>query len=209
MSADDVVAPTGDRSVAPKLAVLGMISGALSWAVIDSADKLDLNFQFEGFGLLLLPVGLYPGLVFGLIFGAVLHLGAKLALPRAIAYVFAAGLGDICAFQVAFYIIGNGFSGAETPVAYIAGGIPGGLAGSLVLGLLTKRLLQVPGRLVLRRPVAVGTMAGALLGLGSLDSHNGWGFMAFFVLWQGAYGAALAPLLRASGGAPGRSLSGS
>jgi hypothetical protein len=50
--------------------------------------------------------------------------------------------------------------------------------------------------LVLRVPVVVGTIAGALLGLGTLDNHNGWGFVAFFVLWQGAYEASLAPLLR-------------
>jgi hypothetical protein len=165
MRADDIVRLPGDRFVALKLAIPGMISGALSWALIDSADKLDLNFQFEGFGLLLLPVSIYPGLVFGLILGAVLHLWAKVSLLRAIGYVFAAGLSYFCAFHVAFYIMGNGFSSAETLVAYIAGGIPGGLAGSLLLGLLTKLLLQVPGRLVLRIPVAVGTIAGALLGL--------------------------------------------
>ena len=69
-----------------KLAVPGMISGALSWALIDSADRWDLNFQFEGFGLLLLPVSIYPGLVFGLILGAVLHVWAKVSLLRAIGY---------------------------------------------------------------------------------------------------------------------------
>jgi hypothetical protein len=202
MRAGDIVRLPGDQFVALKLAVPGMISGALSWALIDSADRWDLNFQFEGFGLLLLPVSIYPGLVFGLILGAVLHVRAKVSLLRAIGYAFAAGLSYFCAFHVAFYIMGNGFGSAETLVAYIAGGIPGGLAGSLLLGLLTKLLLQVSGRLVLRVPVAVGTIAGALLGLGTLDSHNGWGFIAFFVLWQGAYGASLAPLLRDSARVP-------
>jgi hypothetical protein len=200
MAADFIFPVPGDRSNAAKLAVLGMIAGALAWALVDFSDQLNLNFQFEGAGLLLLPISVYPGFVFGLVFGALLRLRAKVSWPRAIGYVFAAGLGYLAAFHVAFQIIANGFSNAETPLAYIAGGIPGGLAGSLVLGLLTKFLLQVPGRLVLRRPVVVGTVAGALLGLGSIDSHNGWGFLAFFVLWQGAYGASLAPLLRSKAG---------
>jgi hypothetical protein len=83
-------------------------------------------------------------------------------------------------------------------VTITVSGIPAGLAGSLVLGVLARALLQVPARLVLRRPVIVGTLAGALLGLGSIDDHNGLGFLAFFVLWQGAYGASLAPMLQAS-----------
>ena len=209
MTADHIVPGPGDRSHAAKLAVLGMISGALSWALIDFSDRMDLKFQFEGLGLLLLPVSIYPGLVFGLIVGALLRLRAKATWLRAAGYVFAAGLGYACAFHVAFYIVANGFGGDEAPLAYIVGGIPAGLAGSLVLGLSTKALLGVPGRLVLRRPVAIGTAAGALLGLAGLDSHNGWGFLAFFVLWQGAYGASLAPLLRQTAGASANQINGS
>jgi hypothetical protein len=47
----------------------------------------------------------------------------------------------------------------------------------------------------------LGTLAGALLVLGSFDSHNGWGFLPFFALWQGIYAASLAPLLRNNAGA--------
>jgi hypothetical protein len=209
MTAGFVMHAPGDRSNAVKLGVLGMIAGALSWALVDFADRLNLNFQFEGLGLLLLPVGVYPGFVFGLAFGALLHRRAGTAWPRAIGYVFAAGFGYVAAFHVAFYIITSGFNHDETALAYVVGGVPGGLVGSLLLGLLTKFLLRVPGRLVLHLPVVVGTVAGALLGLGSLDSHNGWGFLAFFTIWQAAYGASLAPLLRASGDASGLSISGS
>ncbi len=192
----------GDRANMAMLGMLGMLSGAASWALIDFSDQMNLNFQFEGLGLLLLPIGVYPGLVFGLIVGALLHFRAKATWLRAAGYVFAAGLSYAGAFHVAFYIVANGFSGEETFLAYLVGGIPAGLAGSLLLGLLTKALLRAPGRLVLRGPVAIGTAAGALLGFASFDSHNGWGFLTFFVLWQGAYGASLAPLLRGNGRSP-------
>ena len=36
---------------------------------------------------------------------------------------------------------------------------------------------------------------GAFLTLGNYGD-GGWGFLAFFILWQGAHGASLAPLLR-------------
>jgi hypothetical protein len=208
MNAGDAALLPGDRSAAVKLAILGMISGGLSWALVELTDQLNLKFDYEASGLLLVPVGVYPGLVFGVIFGALFHLRAGISRSRAIGYVLAAGLGYIAAFHVAFYIIANVSSHDATP-AYIVGGIPAGFVGSLLLGLLTKLLLQHPNRLVLRVPVITGTVAGALLGLGSIDDHNGWGFLAFFILWQGAYGAALAPLLRASGGASGLSISGS
>jgi hypothetical protein len=197
MSADDFVPVPTDLPNAVKLAVLGMISGALSWALVDVSDRAGLSFDLEGFGLVLLPVAVYPGLAFGLVVGAFLHRQAKLTWLRTIGYVAAAGLSYVGAFHVAFYIVANGFNHREGALAYIVGGIPAGFAGSLLLGLLTRFLLHVPGRLVLRLPVAIGTVAGALLGLASLDSR-GWGFLAFFVLWQGAYGMSLAPLLRGS-----------
>jgi hypothetical protein len=199
MNADDIVPLSSNRSTAAKLAALGIISGALSWVLINFSDELHLSFQFEGFGLLLLPIGIFPGLAFGLIFGALLHFRAKASWLRAIGYVLAAVLGYASAFHIAFYITTNWFSSHETALAYIVGGIPAGLAGSLLLGLLTKALFHLSDQWILRRPVATGTAAGALLGLASLDTHNGWGFLAFFILWQGTYGASLAPLLRGNG----------
>ena len=201
MTADLVLPAPDDRLTAAKLAVLGMISGAVSWVLVDFSDQLDLSFDIESTGLLFLPISIYPGLVFGLVFATLLHLWAKVLWLRAIGFVFAAGLAYLAAFHVAFHIIADGFSSADTSLPYIVGGIRGGLAGSLVLGLLTKFLLQVPARLVLRRPVVVGAIAGALLGLASFEDHNGWGFFAFFVLWQGIYAASLASLMRRSAGA--------
>jgi hypothetical protein len=67
-----------------------------------------------------------------------------------------------------------------------------------LLGLFTKLLFPLRGQHLFGRSVIVGTLAGALLVLGMFDDHNGWGFLAFFVLWQAAYGACLAPLLNSS-----------
>lgn len=189
----------GAAGLAAKLALLGMISGVLSWALVNFADELRLDFNYEHSWILLLPIGVYPGLVFGLLFGGALHFAARTPWPRAIGYLGASGLGYFAAFHTAFHLVTTIDSNAQV-MTMIASGIPAGLVGSLVLGVLAKFLLGIPARLVLRRPVIVGTLAGALLGLGSFDDHNGLGFLAFFVLWQGAYGASLAPMLRASAG---------
>jgi hypothetical protein len=73
--------------------------------------------------------------------------------------------------------------------------LPAGFAGSLLLGLMTRWLFPAAGRRLLGRSIVIGTLAGALLGLAGFDSHNGWGFLAFFVLWQAIYAATLFPLL--------------
>jgi hypothetical protein len=190
-------ASAGTPVLMAKLAALGTIAGAISWGLINYADELNLKVDFEGFGLVLLPISLFPGLVFGLLFGAVMGFSATTSWLRSIGYGVAAGLSYIVAFHVAFYIITTGFDDKESLWAFAVGGVPAGLAGSMALGLLAMLLLQVPARLALRRPVIVGTLAGALLVLGGIDDHNGWGFLAFFVLWQGVYGASLAPMIQA------------
>jgi hypothetical protein len=186
----------GDLPNVAKLAVLGMISGALSWLLIDASDGTGLNFDIEVLGIVLIPIAVYPGLLFGLFVGAFLRYRTKIAWLRVIGYVLAAGLGYLAAFHVAFYIVTGQFNDQGGALVYVVSGLPAGLAGSFLLGLLTKYLLRVPSRLVLGLPLAVGTVGGALLALANYGD-DGWGFLPFFVLWQGAYGASLAPLLRA------------
>jgi len=196
MSAQDSMPSHDDLSNAVKLAVLGMVSGALSWWLIDVSDRSGLKFDLEAYGVVLMPIAVYPGLVFGLFVGAFFRYRHKVTWLRGIAYVLAALLGYLAAFHVAFYILSSVSNDQSGTLAYIASGLPAGLAGSLLLGLLTKFLLRVPGRSTMGLPVAVGTVAGALLALGNFGD-DGWGFLPFFILWQGAYGASLAPLLRA------------
>ena len=177
------------------LAGLGAASGLLSWLLVDFADELKLRFEYELYGIQLTPVAIYPGLVFGLLFGAFLRLRAGFSWLRAIGYVLATLVGYGAAFHTAFYIIANGFADHESLLAFAIGGVPAGFAGSLILGLLTRPLAGPTAASFFQISVIVGTSAGALLGLAGLDTHNAWGFLLFFVLWQGSYAACLAPLL--------------
>ena len=195
MSAEGFVPVRADLPNAAKLAVLGAISGALSWLLVDVSDSGSLKFDLESYGVMVLPIAVYPGLVFGLLIGGYLRLRTGIRWLRAIGYVLAAGLAYFAAFHVAFYIINSVSDDGGQTLAYVVSGVPAGLVGSLLLGLATKYLLRVPARLVMGLPVVVGTVGGALLALGSADDR--WGFLAFYVLWQAAYGASLAPLLRA------------
>jgi hypothetical protein len=198
MSAVGFVLVRADLPNAAKLAVLGAISGGLSWLIVDASDSGSLKFEFEGYGVMLLPIAVYPGLVFGLLVGAYLRYRTRISWPRTIGYVLAAGVAYLGAFHVAFYIINSESNDQGGVLTYIVSGVPAGLVGSLLLGLLTKFLLRVPARLVMGLPLAVGTVGGALLALANFDDR--WGFLAFFILWQAAYGASLAPLLRAPAG---------
>jgi len=194
MNARGFLPVRADLPTAAKLAVLGTISGVLSWLLIDVSDSSGLKFDLEGYGVMLLPIAVYPGLVFGLLVGAYLRHRTGITWLRTIGYVLAAGLAYLGAFHVAFYIV-TGDSNSEGEVlAYVISGVPAGLVGSLLLGLATKYLLRVPARLAMGLPLAVGTVGGALLAHGSFADR--WGFLAFFILWQAAYGASLAPLLR-------------
>ena len=198
MNAKGFVPVRADLPNAAKLAVLGAIAGALSWLIVDASDSGSLKFDYEGYGVMLLPIAVYPGLVFGLLVGAYLRYRTRISWLRAIGYVLAAGLGYFGAFHVAFYIINSESNDQGGVLTYIVSGVPAGLVGSLLLGLATKYLLRVPARLAMGLPLAVGTVGGALLALANFDDR--WGFLAFFVLWQAAYGASLAPLLRARAG---------
>jgi hypothetical protein len=159
--------------------------------------------------LLLGPLSLFPGLVFGIAIGLLLHHRGKVEGLRYAGYVAAAGFAYFCAFQVAFDVDQTFFpffpgARGEALVGLVVSGILAGLVGSILLGLVTMRLLRVPARVVLRWSPGVGGAAGALLGI-TTDDHTEWAWpcLAFFVLWQGAYAASLAPLLRPAPGTAG------
>ena len=197
MTASEAV--SGRRTGALKLGILGAVCGAISWALVNYADELNLKFDDERFGVLLLPISVFPGIVFGLVIGAALAVWRRASILRGSGYAIASFIGYLAAFHATFYVLGNLGEGSSSSgpsvVDFSISGLPGGLAGSVLLGLATKFLFPVPGYRALVRSIVIGTLAGALLGLGSFDDHNGWGWLAFFVLWQGLYGASLAPLL--------------
>jgi hypothetical protein len=195
---------TTDRSNAMTLGALGMLSGSVAWALINFADVVGLRFEWIHFHdpVEFAAVTLYPGLVFGLVIGFVLNRRGKVQGLRQVGYLAAATLAYFCAIHVAIHfaihVAKIFFPPPHNDVASsVISGIAAGLVGSLLLGLMTMLLLRAPGRLVLQRPVLVGGAVGALLGLIPLE-HNDWCWscLALFVLWQGAYAASLAPLLR-------------
>ena len=184
---------TEDRSNAIALGALGMLSGAAAWAFVNFASMVR--------GTEFTALSVAPGLVFGLAIGLLLHHRRKVGGIRYVGYVAAAGLAYFCAYHVAFYVDQTfftwGFPSGEVVVGFVVSGILAGLVGGLLLGLVTIRLLHVPARVALRWSVGVGGAAGALLGITTHDNTEwGWTYLAFFVLWQGAYAASLAPLLR-------------
>ena len=196
MSAAGFIPMRADLPNAAKLAAVGAVSGGLAWLLIDASDSGSLKFDLENYGVMVMPIAVYPGLFFGLLMGGYLRFRTGIGWLRAIGYLLAAGLGYFAAFHVAFYILTAVSDDVDSVLAYIIGGVPAGFVGSLLLGLLSKFLLRVRARLVMGLPLAVGTVAGAFLALASFDV-KGWAFLAFFILWQAAYGASLAPLLRA------------
>jgi hypothetical protein len=184
---------TNNRAPALKLGLLGAISGALAWAIVDNADALGLNFDSDRY-IMLLPVGIFPGVTFGVAIALTLLATRRTRLPRAIAYAIASLVSYMAAFHVGFTILAKLQSDNDL-MPYIVAGLPAGFAGSLLLGLLTRWLFPAAGRRLLGRSIIAGTLAGALLGLAALDPHNSWGFLAFFVLWQAIYAATLSSLL--------------
>jgi hypothetical protein len=199
---------TEERSNAMTLGALGMLSGAVAWASVLLANLLGessgLHLSMGVWGIFLLnPLSLLPGLAFGLAIGLLLHHRGQVEVLRQVGYVAASGLAYFCAYHVAFHIDQTffrwGTPHGEVVVGFVVSGILAGLVGSLLLGLVTIRLLRVPARVVPQWSVGVGGAAGVLLEITTHDHTEwGWSLLAFFVLWQGAYAASLAPLLRAA-----------
>jgi hypothetical protein len=188
-------------------AIGGAASGSVAWGLLALLDGLDSDFDWTPQGRGGLPIitslSTIPGLVFGVLFGAALVCFRGLGVGRFLGYVLASGLGYLVAFHAAFFsVLALGENSHSDPgvLAWGAGGLLGGLAGSLALGLASKFLLRVSAAQALGMPVLAGTVTGLLLLLMSLDSE-GHGvprsLLVFFALWQGAYGATLAPLFRA------------
>jgi len=188
-------------------AIGGAVSGSVAWGLLALLDVLDSDFDLTPHGHGGLPIitslSTIPGSVFGVFFGAALLWFRAIGIGRSLGYVLASGLGYLAAFHATFFsVLWLGENGDSAPglLAWGVGGLLGGLAGSLVLGLASKFLLRVSAAETLGMPVLTGTIAGLLLSLLSLDSGgNGVprSLLVFFALWQGAYACSLAPLLGA------------
>ena len=193
---------TDDRSNAKILGAIGSLSGTVAWLLINLIRVGGVSFDVFLLSrkIWLAPWSLLPGAVFGLVIGVLLRRRGKLTGFRQAGYAAAALVAYFCAFHVAMHTVPVGAFALDPSKDALRMGIAGiaaGLAGSVLLGAMTICLLKAPGRLVLRLPVLVGTVAGALLSLMAHD-HTEWGWsqLILLALWQGAYAAALAPVLR-------------
>jgi hypothetical protein len=185
-------------------ALLGTVSGSLAWGVLVLFDALNIDFILMPHDDLpiVTPLSTIPGLSFGVLFGAALLRARAIGLGRFAVYALASGLGYLAAFHASFFsVLWLAQDDHRDPglLAWGAGGLLGGLAGSLVLGLASKFLLRTRAMRVLGLPVISGAIFGVLLVLMSFEPEGHGvptGLLVFFALWQGAYAASLAPLLR-------------
>jgi len=136
---------------------------------------------------------LFPGLVFGVVFGPLLRLHGVFGTAAAAGYAAAAMLANAAAVVVC--------TGLQHPIddllpfdnpvldMAVAGVIGGGLGGFL-LGLAQAGLAAAWPRLL---PVAVGAGLGALTP--TMLMFESPGAFAFYMIWQGGYAAAIVAAL--------------
>ena len=183
-----------DRSNLAICAGLGMLSGAAAWALImllgnNSSAGILRGTQFEVSVLTVLP-----GLTFGLMIGLLWHRRGMASRLGLLEYTVAAGGAYFISFHIAVNVFNRLSGSLREDVALVASGIIAGLLGCCFLGVVTAHVLRMPYQSALGLPVVVGSSAGAFLPLINLPGD--WGFLAFLVLWQGAYAAGLVRLLR-------------
>ena len=183
---------TADRRYPLRFALLGASSGAIATGLL---MVLPQRWKIEIADVLWLSsLSVVAGLVFGVIFGAVLrYLG--LATPRAAAlYVLAATLSYFLAVNLALHLV-------DRLEAIWQVGLIAGLAGAACLTALAAWLLPFARRL---GPCALMLTAGCLLGaLLEFPVRNGsdfWDWLLFYGAWQAGYAAAFATALPKAAG---------
>jgi hypothetical protein len=187
---------TENRSALPVLAGLGMLSGGVAWGLTMLTSGGVYAAHLRGTTIEVSALSLLPGLVFGLIVGLLWHRRGIAPFASMLGYAFASTVAYFLAFNLAINVFDRLSDVSAENVALIISGVCAGLLGSFLLGIATKHLLPGRDAPVWRLPVLVGSAAGALLPL--INVFNDWngGFLLFLVSWQGAYAAALAPMLR-------------
>jgi hypothetical protein len=140
---------------------------------------------------------LFPGLVFGIAFGLLLHRRGRLSRSGAIGYALAAVVGNAVAVTVCISALHplNDLLPFDNPVLDLAvAGIIAGAAGGALLGVIFRALYRGgsirPGILVAG---ALGMLAPLII---SFDARGGF---AFYMIWQGGYAAAVAAGLQSEG----------
>lgn len=173
-------------------AVLGAVSGAITTGALYT---LPLNWKIEIADLLWIsPLSIYAGLVFGVIFGALLKYRGLADTRTAVIYALASTASYFVAFNLALNVV----DGLED--AWLTGMIVG-LAGSACLTAAAALLLPFARQV---KPIALMLVAGCLLGVllevALADEASFWRWLLLFAPWQAGYAAAFATALpRATG----------
>lgn len=182
------------------MALLGAVTGALAAAAVDLVPLRDVGgivLFGHCFGMRRVnecagapgAFYLFPGLIFGVGFAALLWWQRRLRLPDAIAFAIAATLANAAAVFVWTAIVDpmdallEAFASVYSLFA-LTGAISGAVGGGL-LGFSARRLLGVRGW---PGVTATGAALGLLLPL--LTAVRG-GEFPFYILWQAGYAAAL------------------
>lgn len=191
----------GRRRAIPRAAWLaaGAGGGAASVGILVAWSSM---FPASGVGPDLHAV--VPGLVFGLVVGALVHAARPVPAWRVTTLVVVSTVAHHLAVQLA-----QGFKSSSNMVA---AGVTAGTAGAFLLG--SAALVLFPARSGLRRLGAI-TMSGAALGSlldPALRMQGGqeWGIMVLYVPWQAGVAFALSFVLapRAPAMPPGHAAAG-
>jgi len=168
---------------------LGAVSATFATVIVQFAG--DTSGLDIGFGPGLSTATTVPGLVFGIMFGALWWGRGLAALGSAVAYALAATVAYYCAVWLAIEL--ERHTNALLPAGIAAGLLGAGLLTAAGAALLPwqRDVFPVVGSVV------AGTALGALLGLGLADFWDG---LALLVPWQAGYAGALATGLRRQAG---------
>lgn len=164
--------------------LIGIVSGALSATpVVPDMEELGLPSDTAFYAMFIVP-----GLVFGVIIAIALMTTRRLHPGKAAAFVAASFAGNAAAFWLAFYIVLEVSPSHEQELAVmIAVGALAGSVGGGILGAVASWVLNSKAWL---RFALVGAVAGISFPLFFIFETPG--AFAFYMIWQGAYAAALA-----------------
>ena len=168
-------------------ALAGAVSGAVTTGFL-FAFPSDWKIEIADF-LVLSPMSIEAGLVFGVIFGALLKLRGLADTRTAVLYALASTAAYFVAVNLALQV-GDGLEDIWLT------GMIAGLAGSACLTAAAAALLPFVRRV---RPIALMLVAGCLLGVllevALADGATFWDWLLFYATWQAGYAAAFATAL--------------
>jgi len=193
---------SGGATLAAVFAVVGALTGAIAAACTFYQIGEFHGIAIDGycFGLQATPSStcggidgalyIFPGLVFGIVFGPLLYFCRRLSAAGALVYVVAAFAANVVAVSLCISAMHpvDDLLPFDNLILDIA--ISGVIAGAIGGGLLGAALAEFnsTGKPVL--PIAIAAGLGVLAPL--VIMFDALGVFAFFIVWQSGYAAAVA-----------------